>query len=197
MTTHSLQCYITTFPSTPTLWNYIFRSKYIFGYGKSPYNQHFITGLQHMATLGEAPEWESATTLGQHTLSSSRTTLQPHGQGHSTHYTFFTWRVNRRYRSNLDSVSHKGVYVMAIGLLIPVGLWIFCCYFFWCWPARLAHWPLQPGTMQYHARYHVDDDVEGASIYRYDGKASQPIRPCENHGLHIEHIPTWTERQCK
>ena len=85
-------------------WNYIFRSKYIFGYGKSPQDQHFITTLLHMVTLGEALEWESATTLGQHTLSSSRTTLQPHGQGHSTYYTFFTWRVNRRYRFNLDTV---------------------------------------------------------------------------------------------
>ena len=28
--------------------------------------------------------------------------------------------------------SHTGVYVTAIRLLIPVGLGIFCCYFFWC-----------------------------------------------------------------
>ena len=28
--------------------------------------------------------------------------------------------------------SHTGVYVMAIRLLIPAGLGIFCCYFFWC-----------------------------------------------------------------
>ena len=28
--------------------------------------------------------------------------------------------------------SHAGVYIMAIGLLIPAGLGIFCCYFFWC-----------------------------------------------------------------
>ena len=34
--------------------------------------------------------------------------------------------------------SHTGVYVMAIGLLIPYGLGVFCCYFFWCQPARLA-----------------------------------------------------------
>ena len=27
---------------------------------------------------------------------------------------------------------HTGVYVMAIGSLIPGGLGIFCCYFFWC-----------------------------------------------------------------
>ena len=28
--------------------------------------------------------------------------------------------------------SHTGVCVMAIGLLIPAGLGIFFCYFFWC-----------------------------------------------------------------
>ena len=27
---------------------------------------------------------------------------------------------------------HTGMYVAAIGLLIPAGLGIFCCYFFWC-----------------------------------------------------------------
>ena len=42
----------------------------------------------------------------------------------------------------IDSIwillSHTGVYIMAIGSLIPAGLGIFCCYFFWCQPARLA-----------------------------------------------------------
>ena len=32
---------------------------------------------------------------------------------------------------------HTGIYVTAIGSLIPAGLGIFCCYFFWCQPARL------------------------------------------------------------
>ena len=86
--------------------------------------------------------------------------------------------------------SHTGVYVMAIGSLIPAGLGIFCCYFFWCSPDRLAHQPLQPGTMQYTI---VDDDVEAAPIYRCDGRAKQPTIPCENHGLHMEQVPTWTE----
>ena len=72
---------------------------------------------------------------------------------------------------------------MAIRSLIPVGLGIFCCYFFWCQPARLVHRPLQPGTMQYTI---VDDDVEVAPIYRCDSKAQQPTRPCENHGLCME-----------
>ena len=44
--------------------------------------------------------------------------------------------------------------------------------------------------MQYTS---VDDDVEAAPIYKCDGKAPQPSRPCENHGLHIECIPPWME----
>ena len=82
-----------------------------------------------------------------------------------------------------------GIYVSALGLIIPVGIGLFCCYFFWCQPARLVHWPLQPGNMQYTI---VDDNEDVASIYRCDGKAPQPTRPCKNHGLAIEHLPTWT-----
>ena len=85
---------------------------------------------------------------------------------------------------------HTRVYVMAIGPLILAGVGIFCCYFIWCQPARLACQPLTPDTTQYTF---VDVDVEAAPIYRCDGKASQPARPCENHGLHMEHIPN----QCK
>ena len=91
--------------------------------------------------------------------------------------------------------SHAGVCVMAIGLLIPAGLGIFCCYFFWCWPARLSCQPLQSGSMQYTI---VDDNVEAAPIYRCNSKAEQPIvRPCKNHDLDIEWEPTWTEIQQK
>ena len=43
----------------------------------------------------------------------------------------------------------------------------------------------------------VDDNVEVAPIYRCDGKATHPTKPCENHGLAIEHLPTWTESHCK
>ena len=43
----------------------------------------------------------------------------------------------------------------------------------------------------------VDDNVEVAPIYRCSGKEFQPTRPCENHGLAIEHLPTWLESQCK
>ena len=43
----------------------------------------------------------------------------------------------------------------------------------------------------------VDDNVEEAPIYRYDGKVPQPARPCENHGLAIECLLTWPESRCK
>ena len=52
---------------------------------------------------------------------------------------------------------HTGIYIVVIGLLIPVGLGIFCCYFFWCQPARSACKLLQSGSTQHTI---VDDDVE-------------------------------------
>ena len=86
------------------------------------------------------------------------------------------------------------MYITAIGSLIPAGLGLFCCYFFWCWPARLVCQPLQPSNKQYTT---VDDDVEVAPIYRFDGKDPQPTRPHKNHGLALEHLHTWPGSQCK
>ena len=82
----------------------------------------------------------------------------------------------------------------SIGSLIPIGIGLFCCYFFWCQPARLACQPLQPGNMQYTI---VDDNVEVAPIYRWEGKATKPTRPRKNHGLAIEHLPTQLESHHK
>ena len=90
--------------------------------------------------------------------------------------------------------SHTGMYVTAIGSFILVGLGLFCCYFFWCQPARLACWPLQPGNTQCTI---VDDDVEVALIYRCNGKDFQLRRHHKNHDLAVEHLPTWIESQCK
>ena len=51
---------------------------------------------------------------------------------------------------NIDSIwtlfAHPGIYISAIGSLIPVGISLFCCYFFWCQPARLACQPLHQVT---------------------------------------------------
>ena len=148
-----------------------------------------------MATFGEASEQESATTLGYHSISLVEQLYRHMAKG-IQHITPFT--SPEESAGDTDSIwtlfSHTGVYVIAIRSLIPAGLGIFCCYFCWCQPARLACRPLQPGTMQYAI---VDGDVEAAPLYRCNGKASQPTRPCENHGLHIEHIPTWMGSQCK
>ena len=79
---------------------------------------------------------------------------------------------------------HTGIYVTAIGSLITVGLGIFCCYFLWCKPARVASWPLQSVSL-WHT--FVDDDVEAAPIYRCDDTAKQLIiRPHQNHDLYMK-----------
>ena len=62
---------------------------------------------------------------------------------------------------------HTGMYITAMGSLIPARLGLFCCYFFRCWPTTLACQPLQPGNMQYTI---VDDDAEETPIYRCDSK---------------------------
>ena len=47
---------------------------------------------------------------------------------------------NTESTDNTDSIwtlfAHLGIYVSALGSLIPVGIGLFCCYFFWCRPAR-------------------------------------------------------------
>ena len=177
------------------LWKSNFERKYIFGYGKSPHGQHVITRLSHMATPWGTTEWEPALTLSYHSFSSSGPTPQTYDQWHSTHYTFhIPWRVNRRNTFNLDTVfsyrnlcdGYQITYTCRIGNILLLFVLVLTC--------QISTLPLQPGTMQYTI---VDDDVEAAPIYKCDGKASQPTRPHENHGLHIEHIPTQMESWCK
>ena len=136
--------------------------------------------LQHLTTIPSIPVHK----IYQHMLNNTPPIMPFDMDKESTECPNSIWTL----------FSHTGMYVTAIGLLIPVGLGLFCCYFFWCQPARLVHQPLQPGNMHYTI---VDDDVEVAPIYRCNGKDSQPTRPCENHGLAIEHLPTWMESQCK
>ena len=86
--------------------------------------------------------------------------------------------------------SHIGVYVMAIGSLIPAGLGVFCSYFFWCQPVRLACQPLQSGSIWYTI---VDDNVEAAPIYRCNSKAGTAYSKTlwESWPVHIKWEPTW------
>ena len=141
-------------------------------------DHHNDTHLQHLSTIPSIPVSKLYLYLlnSSHQITPFTTTDNPADDTNSI-WTLF---------------SHTGIYVTAMGLLIPAGLGIFCCYFFWCQPARLVCQPLQPGNMQYTI---VDDNVEAAPIYRCTGKALSPTRPCKNHRLAIECLPTWMESQ--
>ena len=132
--------------------------------------------LQHLATIPLIPVHK----IYQHLPNNTLPIMPFHMDKESTEHTNSIWTL----------FSHPGMYITAIGLLIPVGLGLFCCYFFWCQPARSGCQHLQPGNTQYRI---VDDKVEEAPLYKCDGKDPQPTRPCENHGLAIEHLPTWPE----
>ena len=138
------------------------------------------TQLHHLSSISSVP----ITQLYKHIISAIKLITPFTSPTESTDDTESFWTL----------VFHTGVYVTAIGLLIPASLGIFCCYFFWCPPSRLVCWPSQPGSTWYTI---VDDDVEAASIYRCDGKARKPTRPHKNHDLHMEWEPAWTESQQK
>ena len=73
--------------------------------------------LQHLANMPSVPLgylYSHMATIIQH--------ITPFSSTESTGDTDSIWTL----------FSHTGVYVMAIGSLIPAGLGIFCCYFFWC-----------------------------------------------------------------
>ena len=106
--------------------------------------------LQHLTTIPSIP----VHTIYQHIINSTQQIMPFDMDDESTEDTDLIWTL----------FSHTGMYITAIGLLIPAGLGLFCYYFFWCWHARLACQPLQPGNMQYAI---VDDDVEVAMARFY------------------------------
>ena len=78
--------------------------------------------LQHLITIPSIPVHK----IYQHLLNSTMSVIP----------------FNTKSSENVNSIwtlfSHPGIYVSAIGSLIPVGIGLFCCYFFWCQPARSA-----------------------------------------------------------
>ena len=97
-------------------------------------NHQNETQLQHLASISLVP----VNQLYKHMISGTNAITPFTSSEESSGDTVSIWTL----------FSYTGVYVMAIRSLIPAGLGIFCYYFFWCQPARLAHQPLQPGTMQ-------------------------------------------------
>ena len=72
--------------------------------------------LQHLTTIPSIPVHK----VYQHLLNST-TPLVPFNT-ESSDDTDSLWSV----------FTHPGIYVSALGLIIPVGIGLFCCYFFWC-----------------------------------------------------------------
>ena len=141
-------------------------------------NNHSDTQLQHLATIPSILVHKVYQHLLNNTLQLTPFNMEP-SEDMDTLWSLFT---------------HPGIYISALGLLIPVGIGLFCCFFFWCRPTRLVCQPLQSGNTQYTI---VDDNVEVSPIYRCDGKATKPTRPHENHGLAIECLPTPLESHHK
>ena len=86
--------------------------------------------LQHLTTIPSIPVHK----IYQHLLNSIIPVMpfDTESMGHTDSiWTLFT---------------HLGIYFSAIGMLIPVGIGFFCCYFFWSQPARSVCCPLQPGN---------------------------------------------------
>ena len=81
--------------------------------------------LQHLTTVPSIPVHK----IYQHLLNSTMPIVP----------------FNTESSGDTDSIwtlfAHPGIYISAIGSLIPIGIGLFCCYFFWCRPARLAHQP--------------------------------------------------------
>ena len=86
------------------------------------------TQLHHLVNIPSVPIDQ----LYKHMVSSNRPITAFTSMDESIDDTASLWTL----------FSHTWIYIMAIGSLIPAGLGIFCCFFFWCQPARLAHQPL-------------------------------------------------------
>ena len=72
--------------------------------------------LQHLMTIPSIPVHK----IYQHLLNNTQPII-PFGT-ESTENTNHIWTL----------FAHPGIYVSAIGSLTPVGIGLFCCYFFWC-----------------------------------------------------------------
>ena len=76
------------------------------------------TQLHHLNTIPSIPVHK----IYQHIINGTQHIMPFDTNDESTEDTASIWTL----------FSHTGMYVTAIGLLIPAGLGLFCCYFFWC-----------------------------------------------------------------
>ena len=76
------------------------------------------TQLQHLTTITSIPVHK----IYQHIINGTQHIMPFDTNDESTEGTDLIWTL----------FSCTGMYVTAIGLLIPTGLRLFCFYFFWC-----------------------------------------------------------------
>ena len=147
--TISMQHYISTLPSTTSLLNSSASYQYTSEHSKPQCDEYLIspefriwqhledhcngTQLHHLVNIPSVP----IDHLYKYMINNNGSIIPFVSTDESLDYTASLWAL----------FSHTGIYIIAIGLLIPAGLGIFCCYFFWCWPARLVHWPLWSGSL--------------------------------------------------
>ena len=77
---------------------------------------HSEAQLQHLATIPSIP----VDKVYEHLLNSSLC------------LTSFNMKPSEDTNTLWNLSTHPGIYVSALGSLIPVGIGLFCCYFFWC-----------------------------------------------------------------
>ena len=72
----------------------------------------------------------------------------------------FNMKLSGDINTLWNMFTYPAIYISALGPIIILGIGLFCCYFFWCQPARSVHCPLKSGNMLYTI---VDDNVEEAA----------------------------------
>ena len=137
--TSSLQCYISTFSPTTPLWNSSATYQHMSQHSEPQHDEYLISSLEfriwqhlddhwngtqlhHLVNIPSVPIDQ----LFKHMVSSNGPITPFMSTNESIDETASIWTL----------CSHTGIYVMAIGSLIPTGLGIFFCYFFWYQPAR-------------------------------------------------------------
>ena len=83
---------------------------------------HNETQLQHLADIPSVPVHK----------------VYEHLMNNSLCMTPFNMKLSGDTDTLWNMFTHPAVYISALGPFIIVGIGLFCCYFFWCRPARSA-----------------------------------------------------------
>ena len=140
-----------------------------------------ITHIQKLADVLEIP----ITKLYSHLIGQSKPILP--------------FEINRSSEEEGPSLigkfrTYPGTYMGFHGTIFSACMGIYYLKNFWCRPTSSRCWPYSP-ALSWHTT--VDDNVEAAPIYRSGGKAENPVRPNQNHDLHMEWEGTRPESHCK